>query len=432
MQPIFKEMIKMWSDLGINIPITEGIYWYDNGIVKAFLKENGTLCSLYKTIIQTDLSISYKEHKDYKKYKDKEFETWGNTIKRHDEHLNKLENESIKLLQRYGLNTDRKIIDTNSTGKDSEVKTYLAKKAGLKFDTYYNVTTLDVAESNRFAKQKGYKPTYPDLKKYGGFYQWVKREKLIPTRLNRACCLYYKENATKDSFDKDEKLLLLFGMRNDESNLRSGYGDEWINDKWGNRDWLGILPIREWTDLDIWLYTFRENLDFNQKYKMGYNRVGCGIACPNYTKTTWILDKYWYPTLYNRWRNILKEDFISNNKWLIMNCTIDEYVNICWNGGVYRNEPTEEVIKEYAEYNDLDINVAEKYFNRYCMNGCLNKRKQPMKIKDKNTLAMNMKYFGRNIEQFKCKKCLMKDLDLTKEQWDEKVEEFKNQGCKLF
>lgn len=75
-------------------------------------------------------------------------------------------------------------------------------------------------------------------------------------------------------------------MRNDESNLRSGYGDEWINDKWGNRDWLGVLPIRAWTDLDIWLYTFRENLDFNQKYRMGYSRVGCGIACPNYTKST--------------------------------------------------------------------------------------------------------------------------------------------------
>ena len=56
-------------------------------------------------------------------------------------------------------------------------------------------------------------------------------------------------------------------MRNDESNARSGYQDVWINDKWGKRDWQGILPIRHWTDLDIWLYTLREGIDINTKYK---------------------------------------------------------------------------------------------------------------------------------------------------------------------
>ncbi len=431
MQPIFKEMIKMWKDLGVDLPISEGVYWYDRGNVKVFLKENCELVTLYKTTINDDLTITSKLHKDYKKYKDKEFETWQDTIIRHKDKLDELENKSISLLKKYGQDTDRLIIDTNSTGKDSEVKTYLAHKAGLKFDTYFNVTTLDVAESNKFAKSKGYKFTYPH-KRYSGFYQWIKKSNLIPTRLNRACCKYYKENATRDSFDGDKKILFLFGMRNDESSSRLSYGDEWINDKWASRDWLGILPIREWTDLDIWLYTFKENIDINQKYRMGYSRVGCGIACPNYTKSTWILDKYWYPTLYNRWREILKQDFISNNKWLIMNCTLDEYMHICWNGGVYRNEPTEEVVKEYAEYNDLDIDIAIKYFNRYCRNGCLNKRKQPLKIKDKDTLAMNMKLYGRYIEQFKCKKCLLKELNFTKEQWDSKVEEFKYQGCKLF
>ncbi len=32
----------------------------------------------------------------------------------------------------------------------------------------------------------------------------------------------------------------------------------------------------------------------------------------------------------NRWENILKEDFISNSKWLVMNCTVDEYINQAW------------------------------------------------------------------------------------------------------
>jgi len=45
---------------------------------------------------------------------------------------------------------------------------------------------------------------------------------------------------------------------------------------------------------------------------------------------------------------------------------------------------------------------------------------------------MNMKMFGRNIEKFKCKKCLMKEFGWTKEDWNKQVEDFKMQGCKLF
>ena len=76
--------------------------------------------------------------------------------------------------------------------------------------------------------------------------------------------------------------------------------------------------------------------------------MGCGIVCPNYTKSTWVLDKYWYPKMYERWQNILKDDFIKNNKWLIMNCTLEEYIQQAWNGGVFRDKPTEEVITEYG------------------------------------------------------------------------------------
>ena len=432
MQPIYNKLIKMWSDLGYLLPISEGTYWLDNGIIKAFNKETGELCNLYKYTVDYDLNILIKKHKDYNKSIKCDFETWEETTKRYKTRLSELEQESITLLKEYGLNTDRTIVDTNSTGKDSMVKTYLAHKAGLQFTTYFNVTTLDVGESNRMAKENDYTNIYPS-DKYKAFYPWVKTTDTFPSRLNRCCCNYFKETPTVAYFSKYKNILFLFGMRNDESTARSGYTDVWINTKWGKqRDWIGILPIRKWTDLDIWLYIFRENISINEKYKMGYSRVGCAVACPNYSKTTWVLDKYWYPKMYNRWRNMLKEDFIKNNKWLIMNCTLKEYCHQAWNGGVFRKEPTEEVIEEYATYNDLDIEIARKYFNRYCVNGCLNHRKEPKKIKNKDVLGMNMKFFGRNIEKFKCKKCLMKEMNWTDIEWNKQVEDFKLQGCKLF
>lgn len=335
------------------------------------------------------------------------------------------------MLQQYGLYTDRRIINTNSTGKDSMVVTHLAKKAGLNFKTFFNVTTLDVAESNQMAKRNGYQYIFPDSQ-YGGFYQYVHNSGMIPNRFTRFCCQYFKERPTIDYFNANDKLLFMFGIRNGECNQRSNYDDIIKNPLWGNRDWIGVLPIRKWTELDIWLYILAENIEINPKYKYGYTRVGCGIACPYYTKYTWILDKYWYPYLYDRWRDILRNDFVSNNKWLIMNCTIKEYVTQAWTGGIFRTDPTDEVIQEYVEHSGLDIETAKKYFNRYCSNGCINKRNQPLKIKDKDTLAMNMKMFGRSIEKFKCKKCLMKEFGWSKEQWDQQVQSFKEQGCKLF
>lgn len=428
MNPIYNDCCKFIYDK-CGLELEEGYYWLDNQIIKSFDKQ-GDIHKVHRLKTEDNLEMSFATYKK----EDLEMATWQDIMDLNKDRLNDLESHSIRLLQQYGLNTDRKIIDTNSTGKDSEVKTYLAKKAGLEFETYFNCTTLDVKDSNVMAKEKGYKFTYPD-KKYGGFYQWVKRENVIPSRLNRACCTYFKEDATIKQFNADDKLLLLFGMRNDESNSRSRYEDVWVNNKWGNRDWLGILPIRHWTDLDIWLYMLREGIDINQKYKKGYDRVGCAIACPNYSKSTWVLDEYWYPKMFDRWRNTLKEDFVSNSKWLIMNCTLEEYVQKAWNGGVYRTEPTEEVVTEYATYNELDVEIARKYFSKRCSNGCINNRskdKSVVKIKHKDVIAMNIKLFGRHIEKFQCKKCLMKEFGWTKDVWNNKVIEFKEQGCKLF
>lgn len=429
MQPIFSEYIRFLRDNGCDASwFRERTYWLDHNIVKGFLR-GGQLTSLFKIAVSDDFAVALVKHKQ--NVDGLQFETWDETVQRMRPHIDELERSSIALLRQYAATTDRKIINTNSTGKDSMVVTHLAEKAGLNFETYFNVTTLDVAESNRMARQNGYKRILPDPQ-YGGFYQYIQRYEMIPSRLNRFCCNYFKEMPTISYFPKDEKLLFLFGMRNQESARRSGYKDIWKNEKWGDRDWVALLPIRQWTEFDVWLYILSEDIEINDKYRYGYDRVGCGIACPNYTKYTWVLDKYWYPSLFSRWRDILRKDFLNNNKWLIMNCTAEEYVTRAWTGGVYRESPTEEVVAEFAEHSGLDVQVARKYFNRYCSNGCINKRRQPLRIKDKTTLAMNMKMFGRNIDKFLCKKCLMKRFGWDSDQWDKAVSAFKAQGCQLF
>lgn len=51
---------------------------------------------------------------------------------------------------------------------------------------------------------------------------------------------------------------------------------------------------------------------------------------------------------------------------------------------------------------------------------------------DKNTIGINKKLLGEDIENFYCMDCLTEYLGCTVEELLEKIEEFKEEGCKLF
>lgn len=50
----------------------------------------------------------------------------------------------------------------------------------------------------------------------------------------------------------------------------------------------------------------------------------------------------------------------------------------------------------------------------------------------KNEIGLNKKMLGREIKQFYCLDCFSEYLDVTTEELLAKVEDFKDQGCKLF
>lgn len=310
-----------------------------------------------------------------------------------------------------------------STGKDSIVAEHLCKLSKYQVTTVFNNTTLDCADTYKIVNK--HKNDWIITTPKEGFYQYVEREKFIPTRFSRVCCSLFKEGNHINHFGNVEKAIWIMGVRNDESNTRSGRTDIEHNPKWGNRKWIGLLPIRKWTELEVWCYIILNNLEVNPKYKKGYKRVGCAIACPYSSKSTWYLDRYFYPKMYDRWHNILTNDFIEHGKWCVLNCTLEEY-QYSWNGGVVREQPTKEVIEEFMKYKDIsDLKIAEKYFNKKCI--CCGKT-----IRNKDTIAMNLKMHGRNIDKFMCKKCLMKELNISLVKWNEYIEQFKKQGCSLF
>lgn len=53
-------------------------------------------------------------------------------------------------------------------------------------------------------------------------------------------------------------------------------------------------------------------------------------------------------------------------------------------------------------------------------------------ISKRNTIGINKKLLGTEIENFYCLNCLADYLDVTVQDILDKIEEFKNEGCKLF
>jgi uncharacterized protein YlaI len=50
----------------------------------------------------------------------------------------------------------------------------------------------------------------------------------------------------------------------------------------------------------------------------------------------------------------------------------------------------------------------------------------------KNEIGLTKKLMGNNSKKFYCISCLAEQLEVTTEELKDKIEEFKNEGCKLF
>lgn len=428
MRLIFKQEIEfLRRELGITIP--EHTAFMDRMCVKVLDRENKwhILYKIKAKNMELRLVKANKTHIN-------NIKIWNEIIKGNEEHLDSIERESIETIKQY-IRTfnDYNIVVPVSGGKDSAITHYLVNKAidELKQDrsfrfkvnvlTVFSNTTNETHHTYKYIKENYPKALVITPKE--GFYPLIHRTGTVPSRFNRLCCSLCKEMPMIEQLDKNIKYLFFMGMRAAESQKRSEYATEWKNHRWTSKVWQGILPILQWSDIDVLLFQLSRNIPINGLYSMGYNRVGC-VNCCYRSDYELILNKEFLTQYHNRWQLILEKDFIENKKAPSLNCSLQEYKNGSWRGGIVHTEPTEETIQEFSTQQGMDINIARKYFNKICM--CCSK-----KLK-KDDIGMSMKYFGRNIENFKCLNCLGKDVGLTKKELKEKTKDFKNQDCVLF
>ena len=150
-----------------------------------------------------------------------------------------------------------------------------------------------------------------------------------PARMMRWCCSMFKTGPITrvlTRYYRDTKILTFYGIRRDESTARSKYNrveDDAESVKIQTQ--TVATPIFYWKDIDIWLYILTEKIDFNDAYRLGYDRVGCW-CCPNNNLRAQFLSSIYMPEKYKKWRDFLiqfavrigkpdPEVYVDTGKW---------------------------------------------------------------------------------------------------------------------
>ena len=249
--------------------------------------------------------------------------------------LNYLIDEAHSFIRNAALKfPEERIVVSFSGGKDSTVTADLAVKAlsNPSLVHIFGDTTLEFPSTIEYAHR--FRDAHPDA-----IFQIAKNDEQNfydvcedigpPARMMRWCCSMFKTGPITrviNSLYRSQQILTFYGIRRSESVSRSKYNRiEDSADAVKIQQQTVASPIFFWKDIDIWLYLIAENVDFNDAYRLGYDRVGCW-CCPNNNQRAQFLSKIYMPEQSKKWREFLigfakkigkpdPETYVDSGKW---------------------------------------------------------------------------------------------------------------------
>lgn len=211
--------------------------------------------------------------------------------------------------------SEERIVVSFSGGKDSTVTADLAVKAlsNPSLVHIFGDTTLEFPSTIEYAHR--FRDSHPEA-----IFQIAKNDEQDfydvcddigpPARMMRWCCSMFKTGPITriiNSLYRSQQILTFYGIRKSESVSRSKYNRiEDSADAVKIQQQTVASPIFFWKDIDIWLYLIAESVDFNDAYRLGYDRVGCW-CCPNNNQRAQFLSRIYMPEQSKRWRDFLIE-----------------------------------------------------------------------------------------------------------------------------
>lgn len=301
-----------------------------------YIKNKSSLLSTskYMSANVEEIIEQLEEHKERNSY-DRFNENIKKFIEANRERLDYLKAEAYKFIKETAEEyPNENIIVSFSGGKDSTAVAELVVNAlgDPSLVHIFGDTTLEFPLTydyvNRFRNSNPFAIFKTSKNKEQDFYE-VCKDIGPPARMLRWCCTMFKTGPitrTINSMYPNDNILTFYGIRKHESVSRSKY-----NRVEGNSEAVKIQkqkvasPVFEWKDIDIWLYLLSEKIDFNEAYRLGYDRVGCWL-CPNNSQRAQFLSKIYMPDRSKKWRDYLigfaksigkldAEVYIDTGKW---------------------------------------------------------------------------------------------------------------------
>lgn len=210
-------------------------------------------------------------------------------------------------------------------------------------------------------------------------------------QISDKCCNGAKKQTSDLYTKKNHTDLMIMGVRRSEGGERATvYKEQLYFNKQHGINYF--LPILFFTDTDRAEYEAEFGVVHSKCYtEYGLKRTGC-CGCPfsrDYTFERKVLETY-EPKLCKAIENM-------------------------W-GEVY----------DYTDkYHEFQKMMNRKYKEKKkCVCGCTEFTG--------DDVAMNLKYFGRDVKTLLCRGCFQNIMEMTDEEWNEAIEGFKAQGCELF
>lgn len=249
--------------------------------------------------------------------------------------LTYLKDEAVQFVRKAAEKfPEENIVVSFSGGKDSTVTADIAVKAlsNPSLVHIFGNTTLEFPYTIEYAER--FKENHPFA-----IFQMAKNDEQVfldvcedigpPARMMRWCCSMFKTGPITriiNSLYRNQQILTFYGIRKAESVSRSKYNRiEENTESVKIQQQTVASPIFFWIDADIWLYILSEKIDFNEAYRLGYDRVGCW-CCPNNTQRAQFLSRIYMPEESKKWREFLisfakkigkpdPEEYVDSGNW---------------------------------------------------------------------------------------------------------------------
>ncbi len=208
-------------------------------------------------------------------------QTWKTVVQANVPKLQEDIERAVNMIHRTIERVGKPVAVSFSGGKDSLVTLLLVLDAGIRPKLLFIDTGIEFEETLEHIGSIVKKHDLEILTTKAGDAYFNAVEYFGPSAKDfRWCCKTCKLGPMARLINEHypDGVLSFIGQRQYESESRYQKGGIWVN-PWVPGQ-VGASPIQKWTSLEVWLYIFYKEEEYNPLYARGFERIGCWL-CPS-------------------------------------------------------------------------------------------------------------------------------------------------------